>query len=1274
MSSDGLTHVPIDMSTGNKAPKPRGRPKGVKNRVTLKVLSPGSASVGAGALLKRLRISKKEGKGRNRCESSPIVRNGKRPNSSNAPVDDVLSKVLDKIAYDKKITSHMVFREGSNTDASSVKNDRKLKSYCSIGGNDGSFINSPIEPIVSEMEVNRDGIMDKVDGLGVNGDPMEVSNNTSKPPMADEEHGKVENVGKTSKDVKSDVSGRDAFVFGDVKSNKGILNNPPVGKSKVQFGPSLFYSSSKPWSASKVGVNAVNIESFAEKMKKGVEDRELQMQFVPQFVSTQSDGTKRIAISVEDIKKGSVECALQLFGYFVGTSMDYRIVNANLSRMWRAYGIADITKTSAGLFYFKFNNEEGMKAVLESGPWMVNNISLVLNIWEPGIWLEKVEPSTIPIWVCVYGIPMELCNGNGIGKIMSGIGKPMLMDKLTRERCLKKSGKLDFARVLVEVSASDVLPHFLEIEYPALGDRPGRVGKLELKYQWKPPQCTHCKTFGHSTAACKVRPRTDDEIATKILKETLNVSKVSADTRVDGKVDNDGFTTVGKNNKPVGVANNVKQNSHQFRSTSNAAQNRGFMNGGRSFSGYGNQKGGNKGPNQQSRNVNGGSANNQSISSKAKGSSGVSSYVQKTNLKSAPEGLVANKSGGKKGNDKNELVSKPALMSKYDANYKPKVLVRGSSSKSSANTCNENVPVSNSYQVLDDQDMVDKEDVFLNSVDEEFLSSVWPKLKSEVEEVFQSGVYPSQTIRSNWSLHQLEYFYNNCAKFGMDASVDDEDVLSENEGMAVEMKPGNGTEIVPEVVNNGTNDNTAINKRLNTQDKVAVWIKVDLLKCPLCSSVMDNHDHLFFDCDFSVKVWNHFKRLMRFEDAPNNLFSVIDILSSRTMGKSIWNIIQRLVLSAVVYHLWIERNNRIFQNKSRSFDDLCSIIREVVRLRLLSLKIKGSKNSIDAAKIWDFQVQVMVCLLLLGDFSYILMGSGISDIIMVLLSSNPFDKAFLHYCITFYSWTVLASPVWCNPSLDDIWNCLYLEIAWCSGYSAWCVPSTDDAWIFWLRFGSLYSGPTWSDLRVVKSCCYLVICCLKGCFSIFFLWRNYGGSLVCSCLWVTSVVYDSCLMARRFGDCFLFPVFMLGHTDGWITQNFIFVEYKGYSEWLLSLMVFWLSWSQMVMDYSFEGLKANCILVGVPRESCSLFPYPGFVPMGFSREGFLRRQSPLVKCSKSYISDMFPDSKMKLWSLAIKLKFMLMMVRSGVGGGFVVSPVLFGLPPEVAGDAGAFSS
>ena len=66
------------------------------------------------------------------------------------------------------------------------------------------------------------------------------------------------------------------FVFGDVHSGKGLLQKPTSGLTKVQFGPSLFYKSSNVWSSRNHGVGGVktygtlNIESFAEKMKKGL--------------------------------------------------------------------------------------------------------------------------------------------------------------------------------------------------------------------------------------------------------------------------------------------------------------------------------------------------------------------------------------------------------------------------------------------------------------------------------------------------------------------------------------------------------------------------------------------------------------------------------------------------------------------------------------------------------------------------------------------------------------------------------------------------------------------------------------------------------------------------------------------------------------------------------------------------------------------------------------------------------------------------------------------
>nr|GFB95960.1 hypothetical protein [Tanacetum cinerariifolium] len=131
---------------------------------------------------------------------------------------------------------------------------------------------------------------------------------------------------------------------------------------------------------------SVDAERFAEKLKKGSEEVALKMEYVPSAVSKMENGNKRIMFSAEEVIKDGQACTLQLYGYFVGTSMDYHVVR------------------------------------------------------------EKTEPSSIPIWNDERSV-------------------------------LKKARKLDFARVLVEVSANEELPNVLEIAYPPIGNREAKVGK-----------------------------------------------------------------------------------------------------------------------------------------------------------------------------------------------------------------------------------------------------------------------------------------------------------------------------------------------------------------------------------------------------------------------------------------------------------------------------------------------------------------------------------------------------------------------------------------------------------------------------------------------------------------------------------------------------------------------------------------------------------------------------------------------------------------------------
>nr|GEY38171.1 hypothetical protein [Tanacetum cinerariifolium] len=109
--------------------------------------------------------------------------------------------------------------------------------------------------------------------------------------------------------------------------------------------------------------------------------------------------------------------------------------------------------------------------------------------------------------------------------------------------------------------------------------------------------------------------------------------------------------------------------------------------------------------------------------------------------------------------------------------------------------------------------------------------------------------------------------------------------------------------------------------------KINVWQENVVTKCSLCEVGSESHNHLFFECPYSLEVWQQFKDVVK------------------------------LVIGSMVYFIWLERNLRRFQDKRRPVKDLCGIIRGNVWLRLMSLKIKKSVQVMEAARLWDFGVE-----------------------------------------------------------------------------------------------------------------------------------------------------------------------------------------------------------------------------------------------------------------------------------------------------------------------------
>ncbi|GJY99383.1 RNA-directed DNA polymerase, eukaryota, reverse transcriptase zinc-binding domain protein [Tanacetum coccineum] len=128
------------------------------------------------------------------------------------------------------------------------------------------------------------------------------------------------------------------------------------------------------------------------------------------------------------------------------------------------------------------------------------------------------------------------------------------MDNVTTSMCRVGVGRIGFARVLVEVDAKKPLPSEIEVLYKNNVKEVICKKSVIVCYDWKPPVCSTCCVFGHTTLRCG---KNDDvkraESSYKPINKDLNEK---GPVKSNGKTDDEGFTTV-LNRKNVNVKEKV---------------------------------------------------------------------------------------------------------------------------------------------------------------------------------------------------------------------------------------------------------------------------------------------------------------------------------------------------------------------------------------------------------------------------------------------------------------------------------------------------------------------------------------------------------------------------------------------------------------------------------------------------------------------------------------------------------------------------------------------
>ncbi|KAK8649835.1 hypothetical protein V6N13_139489 [Hibiscus sabdariffa] len=176
-------------------------------------------------------------------------------------------------------------------------------------------------------------------------------------------------------------------------------------------------------------------------------------------------------------------------------------------------GSVEIRSLSPSVYLVNFPSSRVHDWVFESGPWHIQQKTLTLRKWTPGLLPEILNLKTTPIWIRLWHVPLELYSQQGLSYLASALCKPLYTDKATTLR-----QHLEFAKICVEVDAKFTLPSFILVD---LGDN--NVIPVGAELVWAPPNCSHCSIFGHLEEKCAKTLVVDDSAQ---LNTSVGIAKV----------------------------------------------------------------------------------------------------------------------------------------------------------------------------------------------------------------------------------------------------------------------------------------------------------------------------------------------------------------------------------------------------------------------------------------------------------------------------------------------------------------------------------------------------------------------------------------------------------------------------------------------------------------------------------------------------------------------------------------------------------------------------
>ncbi|GJT80044.1 reverse transcriptase domain, reverse transcriptase zinc-binding domain protein [Tanacetum coccineum] len=148
-----------------------------------------------------------------------------------------------------------------------------------------------------------------------------------------------------------------------------------------------------------------------------------------------------------------------------------------------------------------------------------------------------------------------------------------------------------------------------------------------------------------------------------------------------------------------------------------------------------------------------------------------------------------------------------------------------------------------------------------------------------------------------------------------------------------------------------------IRRSLKTQDKLGPWdvepnTDLTMLRCLLCRAHTESHEHIFFECAFSSKVWILVRSYARMSSVRPVLTKIMSWFQPLDNKRTFAVVVGKLIFATTSYFIWLERNNRFCKNTRRTLEEIRDLIIVTIRLKLVTFRFKNTTTVQRMMSLW----------------------------------------------------------------------------------------------------------------------------------------------------------------------------------------------------------------------------------------------------------------------------------------------------------------------------------